>query len=104
MRRGYEGPRWAGHRRNLVQSTDDDTEAARLCPDHANLIQDRCMTESATASGRRPQWRGERKAILVRVPIEVAQRLQDAASEQKRSVSEHAAWLLNHALDGARRR
>ncbi len=47
---------------------------------------------------RRPQWRGERTAVLVRVPTEVAEQLRLAASSQQRSVSEHAAEILERAL------
>lgn len=59
------------------------------------------MTESTRASARRPQWLGERKAVLVRMPIEVAERLRNAARVERRSVSEHAAWLLSQAMDEA---
>ncbi len=60
------------------------------------------MTESAKTSKRRPQWLGERKAVLVRMPIELAEQLRDAARVERRSVSQHAAWLLSQAMDEAR--
>lgn len=47
---------------------------------------------------RRAHWRGDRKAVLVRVPIEVAAKLEAAAANEQRSVSEHAALLLAGAL------
>jgi len=47
---------------------------------------------------RRPQWRGERKAVLIRMPVEVAQRLAAAAQRENRSVSEHAAAVLAQIL------
>jgi hypothetical protein len=47
---------------------------------------------------RRAHWRGDRKAVLVRVPVEVAVKLEAAAASERRSVSEHAALLLAGAL------
>jgi hypothetical protein len=47
---------------------------------------------------RRPQWRGDRKAVLVRLPVGVAARLAAAARECEVSVSEHAAGLIASAL------
>lgn len=55
------------------------------------------MTDEAKTK-RRPQWRGERKAVLVRVPTEVAEVLRLAAEREQRSVSELAAELLTRAL------
>lgn len=48
---------------------------------------------------RRPQWRGNRKAVLVRMPADLADRLTRAAQQRQLSVSEHAAGLLAAALD-----
>ncbi len=47
---------------------------------------------------RRPQWRGERKAVLVRMPVETAADLAKLAALEQRSVSELAAELLRRAL------
>jgi hypothetical protein len=47
---------------------------------------------------RRPQWRGERKAVLVRMPVGLAEDLVRSAEQQRRSVSEHATALLQAAL------
>jgi len=47
---------------------------------------------------RRAHWRGERKAVLVRVPVEVAAQLEAVAGRERRSVSEQAAVLLADAL------
>lgn len=47
---------------------------------------------------RRAHWRGERKAVLVRVPVALAADLEAAAAREHRSVSEHAAMLLATAL------
>ena len=55
----------------------------------------------AVVRDRRPQWRGERKAVLVRMPVEVAQRLAWAAQRENRSVSEHAAAVLAQILPAA---
>jgi hypothetical protein len=65
------------------------------------LIQHSTMTTSNTAESRRrrPQWRGDRKAILVRMPVALAHRLTREAEERQRSVSEHATDLLAAALD-----
>lgn len=48
---------------------------------------------------RRPQWRGERRAVLVRMPVEAADRLAAAAQRRDRSVSDHAAELIVRGLD-----
>ena len=56
-----------------------------------------------TETRRRPQWRGERKAVLIRMPVEVADRLTQAAREQQRSVSDEATLLIDQALAGGRR-
>ncbi len=57
------------------------------------------MSASGSAQHRRrPQWRGERKAVLVRMPVDVAEDLTRAAESQQCSVSEHAAELLAQAL------
>lgn len=60
------------------------------------------MKESGDQRGarRRPQWRGERKAVLVRMPVELAEHLHRSAAQEQRSVSDHAAVLLREALDG----
>lgn len=68
-------------------------------PPRRKLIQDSEMAENR---GRRAHWRGERKAVLVRVPVEVAVELEAAAAREQRSVSEHAALLLAGALGGRR--
>lgn len=47
---------------------------------------------------RRPQWRGERKAILIRVPVTVADELAAIANESSESVSDAAGRLLSVAL------
>lgn len=41
--------------------------------------------------------------MLVRMPLEVADRLARAASEQQRSVSDQATLLINQALAGEQR-
>ncbi|TGD87422.1 hypothetical protein BayCH28_13695 [Mycolicibacterium sp. CH28] len=47
---------------------------------------------------RRPQWRGERKAILIRVPLPVADELTAVAQESSESVSDVAGRLISAAL------
>ncbi len=57
------------------------------------------MSASGSAQHhRRPQWRGGRKAVLVRMPVDVAEDLSRAAESQQCSVSEHAAELLAQVL------
>ena len=67
-----------------------------------SLYQDRGMTapanEQATRRPRRPEWRGDRKAVLIRVPSAIALELQEAAAQRRCSVSEHAGRLLTEAL------
>ena len=50
--------------------------------------------ERKSPEHRRPQWRGDRKAVLVRLPALEAERLRDAASRSGRSVSDTAASLI----------
>lgn len=47
---------------------------------------------------RRPQWRGERKAILVRVPLPVADQLTEVAQASSESVSDTVGRLITRAL------
>lgn len=73
-------------------------------PPLLKVIQDRGMSsESSTQVRRRPQWRGERKAVLVRMPVKVADRLARSAKEQQRSVSDQATLLIDQALAGGQR-
>lgn len=53
---------------------------------------------SQNRSDRRPQWRGERKAVLIRLPVEVADQLTAAAQQRALSVSAHAGELITAAL------
>jgi hypothetical protein len=63
-----------------------------------NLIHDQ-LVNSLQPGRRRPQWRGERRAVLVRMPVETADRLTAEAQRRARSVSDHAAELIAHGLD-----
>lgn len=78
---------------------------ARLSMLSRKVIQDLGVSSASTAQvrRRRPQWRGERKAVLVRMPVEVADRLTQAAREQQRSISDQAALLIDEALTGGHR-
>lgn len=77
--------------------------AARLYNPGRKLIQDLGVTTSkALQVYRRPQWRGERKAVLVRMPVEVAQELTSAAAREQRSVSDYVAGLISDAMAGGR--
>lgn len=68
--------------------------AARLPRSDRNLYQDWFVAENR----RRPQWRGERKAVLVRLPVEVADQLAKAAEVSQLSVSEAASRYIAIAL------
>jgi len=43
---------------------------------------------------RRPQWRGDRQAVLVRLPAVVAEQLRAEAGRSSRSLSDTAASLI----------
>ena len=43
---------------------------------------------------RRPQWRGERQAVLVRLPASLAEQLREEAGRSSRSLSDTAASLI----------
>ncbi len=47
---------------------------------------------------RRPQWRGERQALLVRVPAGLAEQLRAEAGRSRRSLSDTAAALIEAGL------
>lgn len=79
--------------------------AARLRNSGRKLIQDRGVVDAGNTSqmSRRPQWRGERKAVLVRMPVEVAEELANAAAREHRSVSDYVAGLVTNAVAGEAR-
>lgn len=52
---------------------------------------------------RRPQWRGERRAVLVRLPVTVADRLRDEAARAQQSVSDTAAQIISAGVGAERR-
>jgi len=47
---------------------------------------------------RRPQWRGERQALLVRVPVPVATAVKTAAAESDTSLSDFLAGLIKQSM------
>lgn len=53
---------------------------------------------SEPSARRRPQWRGERRAVLVRLPVPVADRLVQHAAAEESSLSETAAELIARGL------
>lgn len=55
----------------------------------------------AQPTRRRPQWRGERQAVLVRLPADVAERLRAEAGRSSRSLSDTAATLIADGMGGA---
>jgi hypothetical protein len=64
------------------------------------LIQDWVVQGLDENQRRRPQWRGERKAVLVRVPVALADDLARSAALERRSVSEHVTILLTQVMQG----
>lgn len=71
---------------------------ARLPRGARNLYQDCGVADTK----RRPQWRGERKAVLVRLPVEVARQLTKVAETSHLSVSEAAGRLISAGLASSR--
>lgn len=67
---------------------------ARLRRGARNLYQDWRVVDTR----RRPQWRGERKAVLVRLPVDVADQLTRAAEASQLSVSETAGKYISVGL------
>ena len=64
------------------------------------MIQDWVVQGLDENQRRRPQWRGERKAVLVRVPVALADDLARSAALERRSVSEHVTILLTQVMQG----
>ncbi|GAB3470025.1 hypothetical protein [Kineococcus endophyticus] len=56
------------------------------------------MALTSDAPHRRSHWRGERKAVLIRMPLADAEQLRIAAEGQGLSVSELAATLIAAGL------
>jgi hypothetical protein len=73
--------------------------SASLTDRHRNVLHDLCVTGDELPP-RRPQWRGERKAVLVRMPVDVADQLAWEARTARRSVSDQAADLITRGLNG----
>ena len=67
---------------------------ARLPRTARNLYHHRRVVDTR----RRPQWRGERKAVLVRLPVDVADQLTQAAEASQLSVSETAGKYISAGL------
>ena len=49
-------------------------------------------------SRRRPQWRGDRRAVLVRMALPLARQLEAEAARTGASLSDTAARLIEDAL------
>jgi len=47
---------------------------------------------------RRPQWRGERRPVMVRVPVPVAEALENLAAAKGVSLSDAAGCLISTGL------
>ena len=54
-------------------------------------------TATAVTPGRRSTYRGERRRLQVRVSTELAERLEQAAATERRSVSDYLALLIERA-------
>lgn len=59
-------------------------------------------TADLAARKRRPQRRGERQAVLVRLPADVAEKLRAEAGRSRRSLSDTAAELIADGVTGTR--
>lgn len=88
-----------------IDHVDDAGSEARTRRRRAGLgwvgmvIQDWAV-DGLGESRRRPQWRGERKAVLVRMPVALAEDLARSAARERRSVSEHVTTLLTQVMRG----
>lgn len=61
------------------------------------------MSEQQSGSTRRRRhWRGERRAIMVRLPLDVVNQLQSLAVGRNCSLSEAACQLLTSSLQHTR--
>ena len=58
-------------------------------------------TAATTIRERRPQWRGERQAVLVRLPVPLALRLRDEAARTQKSLSETVVGLISAGIGEA---
>ena len=47
---------------------------------------------------RRPQWRGERRPVLARLPLPLADQLSELARQRGCSLSDAVSDLLTHSL------
>ncbi len=73
-------------------------------PGGGKLYQHWPVPKDGRDTARRPQWRGERRAVLVRLPIAVADELQDRARAHGQSLSDAAAELIAGDLSSGQRR
>ncbi len=58
------------------------------------------LPASSAARPRRPQWRGERQAVLVRLPAGLADQLRAEAARSRRSLSDTAGSLIAAGMAG----
>jgi len=52
------------------------------------------IAPDSSVQRRRPQWRGERQAVLVRLPAGLAEQLRAEARRNSQSLSDTAASLI----------
>lgn len=74
-----------------------------LRPAGGKLYQDWPVPKNGQDAARRPQWRGERRAVLVRLPVAVAAELQDRAHAHGQLLSDAAVELLSGGLSSGQR-
>lgn len=64
---------------------------ARLRDEEPKVLQDPSVDEKRS---RRPQWRGDRRPVMVRVPVSLAEQLQRLAEARGSSLSDVAGHLI----------
>lgn len=60
------------------------------------------MTDVRRSEHRRPQWRGPRTAVMVRLPFMVGEQLRAEALYRGQSLSDTAGALIAQGLDQRR--
>lgn len=55
-------------------------------------------SDPVSTRSRRPQWRGERDAVLVRMPTPLGEQLRAEAARRRMSLSDFAAELIRYSL------
>jgi len=62
------------------------------------LLHDVGVAVRSELGSRRPQWRGDRKAVMVRLPVAVEEQLRGEAVARGLSMSDAAGVLITEGL------